>query len=52
MMSKKLILIFFVCLLFGCKSDEASELANYDDSVPIGIVPGEDLPEWLNEQID
>jgi len=59
-MNNKLILIFLVVFLFGCKSDDASNSEKIDEdslsynihSAPVSIVPKEDFPEWLQAKID
>ena len=59
MNNNKLVLIFLVFLLLGCKADEASKTKKIDeetflknlDSAPVALIPVENLPEWLQERI-
>ena len=59
MNNNKLILIFLVAFLFGCKSDEASNSSKIDEetfsinlkSAPVVMGSVETFPEWLQEKI-
>ena len=60
MNNNKLILIFLVAFLFGCKSDKISETSQIDEatflknleSAPSVTVSKNELPDWLCETID